>query len=92
MRYFAWPASDFPAVAEWLCSGDDDLPDWLKKFLYVNEQGWDSFHYRQALYPLIQYGLLQLVWKENGQGSRCMAWYSGERRSIIVIRRGINGI
>jgi hypothetical protein len=61
MTYFAWPASDFLAVAEWLCSGDDDLPDWLKKFLYVNEQGWDSFHYRQALYPLIQYGLLQLV-------------------------------
>jgi hypothetical protein len=27
----------------------------------VNEQGWDSFHYRQALYPLIQYGLLQPV-------------------------------
>jgi Tetratricopeptide repeat len=44
--------------------GDDELPDWLKKFLDVNEQGWDNFHYRQALDPLIQYGLLQPVEEE----------------------------
>lgn len=50
-----------PAAGGLLCSGDYDLPKWLKKFLDASGQEWDSFHYQQALDLLKQYSLLRRV-------------------------------
>lgn len=41
------------SVAERLCSGEDDLSDWLKKYLGMDGVEWDDFHYRQARHPLL---------------------------------------
>lgn len=38
----------------------EDLPRWLQELMIVTEgKEWDSFHYREALRPLIRYGVLQ---------------------------------
>ncbi len=38
---------------------EGDVPDWLRSILLSNGNEWDGFHYRQAIQPLIRYGLLQ---------------------------------
>ncbi|KAI9777909.1 MAG: hypothetical protein M1816_004381 [Peltula sp. TS41687] len=40
---------------------DQDIPDWLKQFIKLDEQEWDSYYYRKALEPLTRYSLLQRV-------------------------------
>jgi tetratricopeptide (TPR) repeat protein len=38
-----------------------EQPAWLKEFISIDEEDWDSFRYREALKPLGRYSLLQQV-------------------------------
>ena len=51
----------FSVVYRDLCQENQDLPHWLKRFIGIDQREWDSFHYREALKPLIRYSLLQRV-------------------------------
>jgi len=48
-------------VRQRFCHQGQDLPDWLKGFIQLNDQDWDSFRYREAVKILIRYNLLQQV-------------------------------
>ena len=58
-QLFRMASLGFPATAENLCQQDQDLPDWLKELIKLDQQDWDSFRYREALKPLLRYSLLQ---------------------------------
>ena len=48
-------------LPEALCTQHEKLPEWFKKWIAVDGEMWDSFHYRKSIEPLLLYGLLQPV-------------------------------
>lgn len=49
----------WPVMVKLLQNLQNDRPEWLSKLVASKGNEWDDFHYRQAIGPLIRYGLLQ---------------------------------
>ena len=50
-----------PTLPKALYTQHEKLPEWFKRWIAVNGEMWDNFHYRKGIEPLLQYGLLQPV-------------------------------
>lgn len=51
----------WPVMMTLLQPPEDDRPEWMRQMVMSMGQVWDDFQYRQAIWPLIRYGLLQRV-------------------------------
>jgi len=49
----------WPVMTNRLGVSEDEVPDWLRNIILLNGREWNHFHYRQAIQPLIRYGMVQ---------------------------------
>ena len=71
---FRLASSGLPVLKQYLGEETESLPAWLAAYIELDENQWDSFHYRTARDLLIRYNLLQ----------RADGWWAGVTMHRLV--------